>query len=142
MAKPTTYFTVWNHRGTFLQSGHVINAFTAKDAIEIFLNSYDYSPAMFDGMSKSSLEKFYIEDIFFAVLMNENNTAFNKTEQEIRKVATKFNVKSRIIVHHSVQEDKTGNDQTDYTELVEYYKSIGYSDDEIKELNVVGEKGE
>lgn len=144
MADPTTYFTVWNQRGTFLQSGHVINAYTSKAALEIFFNQYNYStPTNFlEGVSQSLLEKFYIEDTFFVVLMNENNTAFNKSEQEIRKVATKFNVKSRIIVQHDITEDRSEQNLKYDQGLVDYYKSIGYSDEDIRKLNIVGEKGE
>lgn len=94
--KPTTYFSVWNSKGKYLQSARVINAFTAKSAIEIFLNKYD---------NRKTQDK-YNDEVFFVILLNSLTVALDvgNPEEEIRKMASRFMVKSKVIVYHDIFE--------------------------------------
>ncbi len=94
--KPTTYFSVWNSNGTYLQSARVINAFTAKSAIEIFLNKYD----------TRKVQDKYNDEVFFVILLNSLNVALDigNPEEEIRKIASRFTVSSKVIVYHDICE--------------------------------------
>ena len=122
MAEPITYFSVWNSKGTYLQSGRTINAYTPKAAIEIFLSKYDFRVA----------SETYPDETFYVILLNEQS--LDKPEEEIREMAKKFNVATKVIVHYDIDEDRTKPNK----ELVEYYKKIGFSDDDIDNLGIVG----